>query len=81
VTTNGQALPSLQFGQPSPAPASVAELQVQPVRVINILKQRLTEEISKTALLEAALAESQERERALRAALGEQEVQAGLGDA
>lgn len=54
-----------------------ADLQVQPVLVINSLKQRLIEEISKTVFLEAALAESQERERSLAAALSEQQAQAG----
>lgn len=38
---------------------------VDPVRVINKLKTRLVEEISKTALLEALLEESQMREQAL----------------
>jgi F0F1-type ATP synthase gamma subunit len=51
------------------------ELRVDPVRVIQSLKQRLTEEIAKSALLEAALAESQERERALGAALSKQQDQ------
>lgn len=41
------------------------ELRVQPERVILILKARLTEEIARTAILEAALQECQERERNL----------------
>lgn len=47
--------------------APPAELRVDAARVINTLKQRLLEEISKAVILEAALAESQERERALSA--------------
>ena len=50
-------------------PSRPAELQVQPERVIRILQARLTDEISKTALLEAGLQEAQERERALVEAL------------
>lgn len=44
-------------------------LQVQPERVIGILKNRLTQEIATTALLEAALQESQLREQMLSEAL------------
>jgi hypothetical protein len=51
------------------------ELRVEPVRVINILKGRLIEEISKTALLEAALQEAREREQALSIALAHVNVQ------
>lgn len=53
-----------------PAPPALAvppppELRVDAARVINFLKQRLLEEISKAVMLEAALAEAQEREAAL----------------
>lgn len=41
------------------------ELRVDANRVIGALKQRLLDEISKAAILEAALGESQERERIL----------------
>lgn len=47
------------------ADQAVSELRVQPERVINILKARLAEEQTKSAIMEAALQESQERERAL----------------
>lgn len=50
-------------------------LHVDPSRVINVLKGRLTEEMSKSALLEAALQESQEREQSLLRALTEQQRQ------
>lgn len=49
------------------------ELRVDAARVINSLKQRLLEEISKTVVLEAALAESQERERGQAALLAQQQ--------
>lgn len=49
-----------------PAPP---ELRVDASRVINSLKQRLLEEIAKSVMLEAALADSQERERVLSAQL------------
>ena len=52
-----------------PLPPEQQELRVDPLRVIQHLKQRLLEEISKAALLDAALAESQEREAGLRAML------------
>lgn len=45
-----------------PAPP---ELRVDAARVINALKQRLLEEISKAVILESALTEAQERERVL----------------
>lgn len=47
------------------AVAPPPELRVDANRVINALKQRLLDEISKAAILEAALGESQERERIL----------------
>jgi hypothetical protein len=45
------------------------DLRVDATRVIAGLKQRLAEEITKVVMLEVALAESQERERAQSAAL------------
>jgi alpha-D-ribose 1-methylphosphonate 5-triphosphate synthase subunit PhnG len=53
---------------------TTAGLQVDPVRVINILKARLVEEVSKTAVLEAALQESQVREQALAEVLGQMQA-------
>jgi hypothetical protein len=50
------------------------ELAVDPVRVINILKARLVEEITKTAMTEAALQESQGREAGLVAALQQEQA-------
>lgn len=49
-------------------------LQVQPERVIHILQERLTEEISRNALLQAGLQEAQERERSLVHALTQQRL-------
>ena len=48
------------------------ELRVDAARVINSLRQRLSEEISKSVVLEVALAESQERERSLSVLLAQQ---------
>lgn len=47
------------------AVAAPPELRVDAAKVINSLKQRLLDEISKAVMLEAALADSQERERSL----------------
>jgi hypothetical protein len=55
------------------------ELQVDAVRVVNVIKQRLLEEISKAVMLEAALAESQERERSLTAQLADLQAAAAPG--
>lgn len=49
---------------PVPVPGP-PELRVDATRVINSLKQRLLEEISRTVVLESALAEAQEHERIL----------------
>lgn len=59
-----------------PVALGPSELRVDAVRVINTLKQRLAEEISKSVVLEAALAESQERERALAMQLAEKQFAA-----
>lgn len=56
-----------------PAPVVSPELRVDATRVIHSLKQRLMEEIAKVVVLEIALAESQERESALSAALSRQQ--------
>jgi hypothetical protein len=45
------------------------EIPVDPLRVIAYLKTRLTEEITNSAVLNVALQEAQERERALASAL------------
>lgn len=44
---------------------NVGELQVNPLTVIGILKARLVEEQTKSAVLEAALQEARAREAAL----------------
>jgi hypothetical protein len=44
------------------APGGPGELRVDPLRVINILKQRLVDEQARSATFEAALQESQARE-------------------
>jgi hypothetical protein len=46
-------------------PLDTGTLQVDPVSVINILKARLSEEISKQAVLEAALLGARDRETEL----------------
>lgn len=51
-------------------------LQVDANKVINILKARLLDEISKTAMLEAALQDSQEREQLIAAQLHAQTAEA-----
>jgi hypothetical protein len=45
------------------ASVNIAGLQVDPIKVISILKTRLAEEQAKSALLEAALQDYQEREQ------------------
>lgn len=62
--------------QPQVVQQGVGGLQVSPLKIINVLQARLTQEISQTALLEAALQESQEREQALTRALAELHGQA-----
>jgi len=47
------------------SPTAPANLRVEPMRIINILKARLMEEQAKSALFEAALQECQEREQVL----------------
>lgn len=53
-------VPDLAAAMPAPP-----ELRVDAARVINALKQRLLDEISKAVILESALTEAQERERVL----------------
>lgn len=52
----------------------MADGQVDPVKVINALKTRLAEEIVQRAIVEAALQDSQERERSLARKLKELKV-------
>jgi hypothetical protein len=58
----------------------VSEVQVDPVKVIAILKQRLAQEIGQTAMLEAMVQEGQLREHALNQTLALMRAEAG-GDA
>lgn len=51
--------------------AGIPGLQVDPARIIAILKTRIAEESVRSALLEAALEESRQREAELAARLGE----------
>lgn len=53
----------------------VPGLQVDANKVINVLKARLLDEIAKSAMLEAALQDSQEREARLAEALTGQQRQ------
>jgi hypothetical protein len=66
---------------PAAFPASrPPELQVDAIRMITVLKQRLLEEITKSAILETALAEAQEREHTLRMSLARQSVPGTVED-
>jgi hypothetical protein len=56
----------------TPSPQGV---QVDAGRVIAVLKNRLLDEISKSAVMEAALQDSQAREQAITAALTEMQRQ------
>lgn len=58
-----------QPGQP--LAVDLMQVPVNPLKVISVLKQRLTEEIGQTAMLTAMLQEAQERERGLIVQLNE----------